>query len=167
MVSLVAALLGRLRTITPMPEDEFLAEPLLSMYQEIITELAQHKDPVSIRPLIDSFGYGEAQGLYWSVLHLLESFPQEMVVPELIAAVQTKLAGPSMWASYMLGRSHSREAVPHLIELLKHDKPLVRAGAVMALGMVGDAEGLAAVKALGDDPDPEVRNEVRHVLSQR
>lgn len=150
-----------------MPDDEFLHEPLLAMYQEIITELAQHKDPVCIRPLIDSFGYGEAQGLYWSVLHLLESFPPEMVTPELIAATQTRLAGPSMWASYMLGRSRSQEAVPHLIELLDHDKPLVRAGAVMALGMIGSAEGIRAIEALKEDPDPEVRNEVRHVLSER
>jgi hypothetical protein len=148
-----------------MPDDEYLAEPLLAMYQEIITELAQHKDPVCIRPLIDSFGYGEAHGLYWSVLHLLESFPVELVTPELIAALQTRLAGPCMWASYMLGRSRCVEAVPHLIDLLSHDKSLVRAGAVMALGMIGNEEGLTAVEALRNDPEPEVRNEVRHVLS--
>ncbi|MDF2628128.1 MAG: hypothetical protein K0R39_1959 [Symbiobacteriaceae bacterium] len=150
-----------------MPEDDFLTEPLLSTYQEIISELSQHKDPVCIRPLIDSFGYGEAQGVYWSVVHLLESFPPEMVVPELLAAVQTRLAGPCLWAAYMLGRSRSAAAVPHLTDLLKHDKPLVRAGAVMALGMIGEAEGLKAVQALREDPDPEVRNEVRHVLSQQ
>lgn len=165
MGSPVADLLNRLRAISPMPEDEFLPEPLLSTYQEIITELAQYKDPVCIRPLIDSFGYGEAQGLYWSVVHLLESFPQGMVIPELIAAVQTKLSGPCMWASYMLGGSRSEEAVPYLINLLSHEKPLVRAGAVMALGMIGDADGIKAIASLKDDPDPEVRNEVRHVLS--
>ncbi|HWI60976.1 MAG TPA: HEAT repeat domain-containing protein [Symbiobacteriaceae bacterium] len=160
----ISILLDRLRRISPMPEDDLLPAPLIITYQEIVSELAQYRHPDTIRPLIDSFGYGEADGAYWSTLHLLESFPWELVEPELKSAILTGLAGPSQWAAHMLGRKKSQAAVPSLVGLLKHDKPLVRASAVLALASIGDPAALEAVRGLLDDPSVEVRNEVRRAI---
>ncbi|HWI60978.1 MAG TPA: HEAT repeat domain-containing protein [Symbiobacteriaceae bacterium] len=160
----VASLLDRLRRISPMPEDDLLPVPLINSYQEIVSELAQYRHPDTIRPLIDSFGYGEADGAYWSTLHLLESFPWALVEPELIAAIQAGMSGPSQWAAYMLGRKRSQPAVQFLIGLLQHDKPLVRASAVLALASIGDPAAIEALTALRADPAVEVRNEVRRAI---
>lgn len=149
-----------------MPDDDLLPAPLINTYQEIVSELAQYRHPETIRPLIDSFGYGEADGAYWSTLHLLESFPWELVEPELISALEAGMAGPSQWAAHMLGRKGSQAAVPHLIGLLKHDRPLVRASAVLALSTIGDPVAIEAVSALRDDPAVEVRNEVRRAIEK-
>ncbi|HYG59039.1 MAG TPA: HEAT repeat domain-containing protein [Symbiobacteriaceae bacterium] len=160
----VAAMHSRLRKISPMPDDDLLPAALIATYQEIVADLARYRHPESIRPLIDSFGYGEANGAYWSTLHVLESYPLELVEPELIAALGSGMSGPSQWSAYMLGRCRSRAAVAPLVSLLGHEKPLVRASAVMALGMIGDGSARSAVEALRDDPAPEVRNEVRRAL---
>lgn len=58
------------------------------------------------------------------------------------------------------------EAVPHLLPLLTHHLPRVRAVAVRAIGVAGEAEHAAPIAALRDDDDRSVRAAVEQALER-
>jgi hypothetical protein len=56
--------------------------------------------------------------------------------------------------------------VPHLLPMLEHELPRVRAAAVRAIGAAGEAEHAAALGPLTDDEDHTVRAAVERALDQ-
>jgi hypothetical protein len=80
----VNELIKRLQALSPMPNDRELTEKQLGEYHQIVYELAQLEDIRCIRPLIESFGYGNGNGVYWEVVHLLERFAIEETDPLLL-----------------------------------------------------------------------------------
>ncbi len=157
-------LINELSKISPMPDDNTLTPEVLQDYEVIVSELALLKDPKCILPLIKSFGYGEAWGLYWTTLHLLEEFAVEQVDLLLIESLSTEGKGTRMWAAYMLGRSRNIQAVDGLINLLKDPNELVRYNAATALGMIGDSKARPYLEAIKNDTSTEVRNAVEGAL---
>jgi len=155
----------RLERISPMPDDgnPQLTVPLLAEYEEVVRQIeeavrqAPELDPALIRPLIASFGYGDAFGLYWATLHLLENFPSEQLRPALCEAVQTGKPGARMWSAYMLGRQRDRRDIPVLVDVLKDSMSEVRYYTLMALAMIRDPNAITAMESLLQDPDPKVR----------
>jgi epoxyqueuosine reductase len=66
------------------------------------------------------------------------------------------------------GNWGSRKAIPALVALLEDDEPLVRGHAAWALGRIGGAEALDALRAMAKgEVDGEVRQEVRLALKDR
>lgn len=58
------------------------------------------------------------------------------------------------------------QAVPYLLPLLEHQPPRVRAVAVRAIGVAGEAEHAGPVAALSDDDDRTVRAAVERALDR-
>ncbi len=161
----VEQLISQLRALSPMPEDELLTEEQVDTYGRIIDELLQFKDPRAIRPVLDSFGYGDGYGVYWAAVHFVESFNEAEVLPHLIAAVQSPNPGSRMWAAALLGWGRYKDAIPHLLALLKDPKDLVRAHAVVALGSIGDESCRKHIEQLRQDPSSDVQHAVEVALS--
>jgi epoxyqueuosine reductase len=64
-----------------------------------------------------------------------------------------------------LGNSSSLEAVPALASALFDDEPLVRGHTAWALGRIGGAEALAALRGrLKTEVDPEVKDELEQAI---
>lgn len=158
-------LINELKQISPMPDDNKISSGVLTKYEVIVREIALLKDPKCILPLINSFGYGEANGLYWTTLHLLEEFEIEQVDPLLINSLSTGEKGTKMWAAYMLGRSRNVSAVDELINLLKDPNEFVRHNAAMALGMIGDDRARPYLESINNDVSNEVRIAVERALN--
>lgn len=57
-------------------------------------------------------------------------------------------------------------ATPALLPLLTEKTPWMRGEAVNLLGIIGTSEALTAIKALADDPEPQVREVVRDILEE-
>ena len=167
-------LVARLERISPMPDDDSseLTVPLLAEYEQVIRQIeeaakqAPELDPALIQPLIASFGYGDAFGLYWATLHLLEDFPSEQLRPALCEAVQTGKPGARMWSAYMLGVQRDRHDIPVLVGALKDSMSEVRYYTLMALAMIGDSSATVAMESLLQDPDPKVRKAVRKYVDE-
>lgn len=162
----VEELIQLLVELSPMPDDETVTEERLKKYGEIVYELYTLADPRSIIPLIQSFGYGYGLEVYWTTLHALEKFDQDILLPRLREAVQRGERGPRMWCTYMLGRYRRTEDVPLLITVLKDSEYLVRENALRALGMIGDPRARPAMEELLNDPVEEVREMAQESLKQ-
>ena len=173
-------LIRELEQLSPMPDDESpnLTVERLDRYGEVIDQIRElvdrspsGKDPRLIKPLIRSFGYGDAYESYWPVISTLERFPSEVLRPALRDAVQAGDRGARMWAAYMLGVQRNRADVPVLIAALKDPEWKVRLNALEALTMIGDLSAKAAMEELLDDPVEEVRKvakeDVKALLDQR
>lgn len=158
-------LINELKQISPIPDDNKITSGILTKYDVIVREISLLKDPKCILPLINSFGYGEANGLCWTTLHLLEEFEIEQVDPLLIKSLLTGEKGTKMWAAYMLGRSKNIGAVDELIDLLKDKNEFVRHNAAMALGMIGESKARPYLEALKSDTSAEVKIAVGRVLN--
>ena len=59
-----------------------------------------------------------------------------------------------------------RLAIPSLAALLSSDSPNIRGEAISVLGIIGDEEAISHIKAMTDDPSPQVREMVELVLEE-
>jgi len=173
-------LIRLLEELSPMPDDDSpdLTVKRLRRYGEVINQIDEMvdqsesgKDPRLIKPLIRSFGYGDAYEGYWPAISILEKFPPEILRPALREAVQSGERGARMWCAYMLGVQRDPEDVPVLIAALKDPEWKVRYNALTALSMIGDLSAKAAMEELLNDPVAEVRKTARErieaLLDQR
>lgn len=173
MSNCIDVLIQRLRELSPMPSDDspqMTLERLIS-YGEIIHLIDKivhgsetGGDPQFIKPLIDSFGYGDAYEVYWTVIHILEKYPLDHLRPALREAVEMGEPGARMWCTYMLGRQRNSEDVPLLIAALQDSEYKVRYNTLTALAMIGDLAAKPAMEALLNDPVEQVRKGAREYV---
>jgi hypothetical protein len=166
----VSRLLQILKDISPMPSDDDpdLTSERLDLYADVMDEIRElfqsQKDPRFIRPLLNSFGYGEGYEVYWDTIGLLEQFPPEILRPQLREALRTGERGTRKWVAYMLGLQRNVEDVPALILALQDPEGQVRHNALIALSMIGDKSARAAMEHLFEDPVEEVRKAAREYV---
>lgn len=165
-VGQVDELIKHLQALSPMPNDHELTEKQLSDYHQIINELSQLEDRRCIKPLIESFGYGNGIGVYWGAVHLLERFAVEETDPLLLSALESENPGTRQWSALMLGRSENQQAIPILLQLLNDSMEMVRAEAVVALGRFQKEEIRRQLLKLIDDPSKEVQAALKIALYQ-
>ncbi len=165
MTTRIDELLTQLRLISPMPADTLLTVEILQTYEAIINDLRVLNNPRAIMPIMESFGYGLAHGVYWTAMQILEKFNYDLLRPYLISALTLDTPGSRMWAATMLGRQRDKGATPYLVPLLNDPEELVRSNTVTALGMIGNASVRLAIEQLETDPSAEVRSAVKEVLS--
>lgn len=169
----IDALIQTLKELSPMPPDDSpqLSVERLRNYGEVIAQIDEiicgsetGRDTRFIKPLIQSFGYGEAYEGYWPVIHILEKYPADILRPALREAVETGESGTRMWCVYMLGRQRNLDDVSVLIAALQDPEYKVRYNALEALAMIGDLSAKPAMEALLDDPVAEVRKMVKECI---
>ena len=174
MDSSLVALVAHLERISPMPDDDSpeLTPDRLREYEEVIRQIEQavtqsnEWDPALLAPLLASFGYGDAFGLYWATLHLLEDFPPDVLRPALRQALMSGQPGTRRWATYMLGVQRDRRDVPVVVKALQDEADEVRYYALMALRMIGDPSALPAMESLLQDPMASVRKAAQKYVEE-
>jgi hypothetical protein len=166
-------LIQALEDLSPMPPDDNaqLTEERLRSYSEVIAQIGEivsssksGGDTRFIKPLIRSFGYGDAFESYWPVIHVLEKYPGAILRPALREAVETGEPGARMWCAYMLGRQRNPDDVPVLIAALEDPEYRIRYQVLGALAMIGDLSAKPAMEALLDDPIGEVRETAQECI---
>ena len=166
MTDMVKDLLEQLDALSPMPDDDDASIETLQRYEEIVEQLVMYNDPRCIQPLIESFGYIDGYGLYWSTMHLIETFAVEETSPLLIKALNHENKGTRLWATRMLMRSQNNEVFPKLITLLADEAEHVRAEAALALSGFGELKARGFLERLRDDSSEEVRSTVIPILAE-
>jgi len=172
------ALVTELQTISPMPDDEILDRlpleaHLLDKLETILMALQQETQgeyPIElISPLLQVFGAGEGNEVYWSIVHLLEKYPkEEELYPIVQQTTRNANAGTRMWSCLVLGRRRDKEDEPFFVERLQDEVANVRENALIGINMLAqryDMKHLVpVVSPLLEDEDSGVRTESADVL---
>jgi hypothetical protein len=169
----IDALLQALEELSPMPADD---SPLMTVerlreYNELTQQIHKiayraeaGRDTRLMELLIRSFGYGDAHGSYWTVVHTLEKYPAGILRQALRQAVHMGDPGARLWSAHMLGRQRNSEDIPVLIAALEDSEYEVRRNALEALAMIGDMAAKPAMELLLSDPVEEVRKLARECI---
>lgn len=158
-------LLEAMQSISPLPEDDKCSDELLDRYHDLLMTAGTFNDPVLIKLILQSIGYGHGFGVYHTAEHILEKYPSDDLIPVLLEGLQDSNAGTRMWSAHTLGYFHNPDHIPYLLPLLEDDKELVRSyGAGALLRFVENyPEVKARLLQLKDDPFREVRATVSRV----
>jgi hypothetical protein len=158
-----------------MPDDETLhalpeeGNPMDRLY-EILTALKQEIQkmyPLEIvSPLLAVFGTGTGNGVYWSIVHLLEQYPnQQHLYPLIQQATRSTNPGTRAWSCLLLGRRRHREDEVFLVERLQDSVAVVRQYALTGIIMLSQCYAmnhlLPLIEPLLHDEDEEVRHTAR------
>jgi HEAT repeat protein len=174
-------LLIELQSISPMPGDEELeAVPeegfdRLDRYVALlmtIRQAVQDEYPPEVIPtLLSSFGIGDAYEVYWTALHLIESFPDKQALARLIQqASQSPNPGTRKWCCHLMGRRRSLDDLPFLLERVNDEVTIVRIWAMeYGLSMLAQVhalpEAIPVLTALLNDEQASVRQCAQKVIS--
>lgn len=171
----LSTLINALQTLTPMPDDETLhalpeeGNPMDRLY-ETLTELKQETQktyPVEIiSPLLEVFGTGTGNGVYWNIVHLLEHYPNpQHLYPLIQQATCSANPGTRVWSCLLLGRRRNREDEAFLVERLQDHVAVVRQYALTGIIMLSQCfpmtHLLPLVQPLLHNEDEEVRHTAR------
>lgn len=175
-------LLTALQAISPMPSDEELEEQLeegahrLDTYAQLIQAIRQEVQTTfpahAIPLLLNSFGIGDGGEVYWSTLHLLETYPDENILYRFIQqASNGPHPGTRKWCCLLLGRRRSLEDVPFLLERLRDAIPAVRKEALLSgIGSLASVyvlpQAIPAVRELLHDEDKVIQKYAGEILAQ-
>lgn len=162
-----------LETFAPMPSDDDveLTAERLNTYSDTVEKLYKElranpeRDGRLLMPLINSLGYGEGNGVYWTTLHALEKFPLARLRSALREGLEKGERGPRMWCAYMLGRIRDSNDTPILIAKLRDPEPYVRINVLDALAMIGDLSVRSLMEELLNDPEEDVRKAAREAIA--
>lgn len=178
----LSGLLAELQAISPMPNDEELEEQLeegahrLDTYAQLIKAIRQEvqitfpSEVISI--LLNSFGLGDGGEVYWSTVHLLETYPDNKELYHFIQqACHSPYPGTRKWCCLLLGRRRSLEDVPFFLERLRDEVSAVRQEALLyGIGSLGETyalpQAIPAVTELLQDPEQAIQNAAHEVLTQ-
>jgi hypothetical protein len=161
-----AALVAELQAMSPMPDDEILdrlpaeGHPLekLDTILTLLKQETQAEYPFElISPLLQVFGVGDGNGVYWSLLHFIEKYPhREEIYPVIQQATRSANAGTRMWSCRLLGRRRQKEDEPFFLARLQDEEASVRQEALVGISMLAQRydmkQLLSRVEPLLQDP---------------
>lgn len=98
-------ILGGLARLGPLPDDATVTQAQLDEFSDLIAwlELAT-PDPDYIRPLLNTFGYGDGFGLYLHGANVLQKQERAAVVEAALDILEGGRDGPRQWAMETLRR---------------------------------------------------------------
>ena len=99
-------LLDRLARLGPLPNDDAIAQAQLDEFGDIIDRIGAFvpPDPDYIRPLLNTFGYGDGFALYVHGANALLKQEREAVVAAALDTLEAGRDGPRQWAMETLRR---------------------------------------------------------------
>lgn len=129
----LSQLITALQALTPMPDDDTLNDlPVednpMDILDNILIALKQETQeayPLEIiPPLLEVFGTGTGNGIFWSILHLIEAYPDSQEIYPLIQhATHSTNPGTREWCCLLLGRRRNQEDESFLVERLQDPLP--------------------------------------------
>jgi len=164
-----------------MPSDEELvALPAegsrrLDKYVELLEAIRQETKaefpPVDVSVLLSSFGVGDGYEVYWTTVHLIESFPDEHLLYSFIQqATKSPNPGTRKWCCLLLGRRRSIDDLPFLLDRLKDEVPAVRTAALLyGIALLAQVyplpQAIPVVAELLNDKQESIREYAREDLA--
>ena len=126
----------------PLPDDEELNElpDVMTAYDETRKYFLENPDPVCIKLFLYSFGEGSGYGMYQIIENVFWKFDPELVVPELVNALEFGPESTLYWNAQISSNFPDIRLLPILSKLVNHNDSDVRWATVVALEQIGGSE---------------------------
>lgn len=156
-----------LRSNQPLPPTREISQELLEQFDEVRKHFASHPDNQSVPLLLNSFGEGDAHGVYQLVEEAILAHPENIVIPALLDGLQSSHSSVREWCSEIAANYPRPELIAPLVDILKRGSVDERLAAVTALQFAGFSEARNALESLlHEDIDNEVRKGILAALGR-
>lgn len=159
-------LLDALRSISPLPDDEALANApeLIDQYAELLRGIAEDIDtqfvPEAVASVLQSFGVGDGYGAYWTAVHFIERGGGDAIYPLVRDAVRTGAPGTRKWGCLLLARRRDPQNLQLFLGCLADPETEVVAEAVGGIRLLALANRIPA--SVAQDIVPRLRPLLSH-----
>jgi hypothetical protein len=154
-----------LREHQPMPPTESISDDLVRRFDEVRKFFIANPDERCVGLLLNSFGEGDAHGVYQLVEDAILPFPEDVVVTALRDSLRNPAGSVRYWSAQIAANYPCQELAEPLIDLLHQGNVDERIAAVTALDMLGTPQVRTEMnKALSADIEDEVKTMIREVL---
>jgi hypothetical protein len=154
-----------LREHQPMPPTESISDDLVRRFDEVRKFFIANPDERCVGLLLNSFGEGDAHGVYQLVEDAILPFPKDVVVTALRDSLRNPAGSVRYWSAQIAANYPCQELAEPLIVLLHQGNVDERVAAVTALDMLGTPQVRTEMnKALSADIEDEVKTMIREVL---
>ncbi|BDI33598.1 hypothetical protein CCAX7_56490 [Capsulimonas corticalis] len=144
-----------LRRHQPMPCDEELTRELIDTYEEVRLFFMENLDPRCVPLFLNSFGEGDGLGVYQLVDFVIAQYPDDIVIPDLVRALQSPHKGVAYWSAQIAACFPSEASLPALTRLIQSDDPDLRGAAITAVDLTPSASRSKILfDALENERDP-------------
>lgn len=154
-----------LREHQPMPPTESISDDLVQRFDEVRKFFIANPDERCVGLLLNSFGEGDAHGVYQLVEDAILPFPEDVVVTALRDSLRNPAGSVRYWSAQIAANYPCQELAEPLIDLLNQGNVDERVAAVTALDMLGTPQARTEMnKALSADIEDDVKTMIREVL---
>src|SRR5579884_2422463 len=146
----LSELITALQALTPMPDDDTLNDlpvednPMDTLDNILIALKQETRETYPLEiipPLLEVFGTGTGNGVFWGILHLVEAYPDKQELYPLIQrATRSTNPGTREWCCLLLGRRRNLADEPFLVERLQDPVAVVRQYALKGIIMLSRSE---------------------------
>lgn len=138
---------------------------LVQRFDEVRKFFIANPDERCVSLLLNSFGEGDAHGVYQLVEDTILAFPDEVVVPALADSLRNLSGSVRYWSAQIAANYPNQELAEPLIELLNRGNLDEQVAAVTALEVLGTPQARGVMeKALSSDIEDEVKTMIRQAL---
>lgn len=130
----------------PLPPDSSLSEEILSDFDAAREYFVANPDPDAVPLLLNAFGDGSGFGVYQLVEDAICPLPPEVVIPQLISALQSPRPWMRYWVAQVASNFPHPSLVPVLAPMLLSADDDCRAAAATALSFIATPETSALLR---------------------
>ncbi len=130
----------------PLPPDSLLSEEVLREFDAARKYFVANPDPDAVPLLLNAFGDGSGYGVYQLVEDAIRPLPPEIVVPQLIAALQIPRPWMRYWAAEVAANFPDPALIPVLAPMLLSADTDCRGAAATALSFIATPKASAILR---------------------
>jgi hypothetical protein len=140
----------------PLPATTKLTQTELDAYDAARLFFLYNPDNRCIPLFLNSFGDGDACGLYQLIPDVLAMHDKSFVLPHLKTALGAKSDSIKYWSAQVVVSFPSVELLPELFAMFTHAEPDLRTAAYIAVGKIGGDTSLSRLRLAKNIEDDEL-----------
>lgn len=157
--------LNFLKQHQPMKSTKLVDNEVVAIYENVRTHFINNPDERCIPLFLNSFGEGDAHGVYQLVGEVMQVHPRNLVVLNLKESLQSRHASVRYWSAQIAADYPDASLVEQLIILVSDDDIDIRTAAVIALAEIPDARVIETLgELLSREPDEVLREILLDVI---
>ncbi len=160
--------LNFLRQHQPMPPTVELSDDLIKHFDDVLQHFTMHRDNRCVPLLLNSFGEGDAHGVYQLVEDVIVRFPNDTVIQALKNGLSSRHRSVRYWNAQIAANYPEPQLILPLLDLLRNGNLDERTAAITALERVPSQRVYNELNSmLNTNVESEVKELIQKILGAR